>query len=68
MYEKQTALQPLVTSRTADKTQRHWMRFVRTHFIRPAQALPPRSLSIPDRVWRRQSALIMSFHETKEDG
>jgi hypothetical protein len=65
MYDEQLALQPVVSE--AVKPERHWMKFVRSHFIRPADSLPPRGLAFPERLWQRQSALIMSLHETRDD-
>jgi hypothetical protein len=65
MYDEQTNLQPVVCEPT--KPYRHWMRFVRSHFIRPADTLQPRGFAVPERLWQRQSALIMSLHEIRKD-
>ena len=43
-----------------------WLRGVVT---RPRAAIPtkPEWVNLPDRVWRRNSALIMSLHEDRSD-
>jgi hypothetical protein len=63
MIDKHLALQPMVNEPV--KPYRYWMKFVRSHFIRPAYSLQPRGIALPDRVWQRQSALIMSLRETR---
>lgn len=65
MFAKQTTLQPVITNSV--KPYSHLMRFVRTHFTRPADSLQPRGFGVPDRLWRRQSALIISMQETRKD-
>ncbi|MES9939024.1 MAG: hypothetical protein ABW104_04530 [Candidatus Thiodiazotropha sp. 6PLUC2] len=65
MFDKQTALQPVITD--SAKSYSHVMRFVRTHFIRPADSLQPKGFCLPERLWQRQSALIMSMQETRKD-
>ena len=66
MFDRKSALQPVI--REPVKPNRYWMRFVREHFTRPADSLPPRGVALLERSWHRQSALIMYMHETKKDG
>jgi hypothetical protein len=65
MFDQKPALQPVVSEPA--KPNRYWMRFVREHFVKPADSLPPRGLALPERLWQRQSALIMSMQETQQD-
>ncbi|MCF1439063.1 MAG: hypothetical protein N0E59_19980 [Candidatus Thiodiazotropha taylori] len=65
MFDQKTALQPVHQDR--DKPSRYWMRFVRNHFVRPADSLPPRGMALPERLWQRQSALITSMQESNRD-
>ena len=67
MFEEQTALQLQPVVSESVRPHVHLMRFVRTHFIRPADSLQPKGLGLPERLWQRQSALIMSMHETRKD-
>ncbi|MEJ2618835.1 MAG: hypothetical protein P8163_00965 [Candidatus Thiodiazotropha sp.] len=65
MFNQKLALQTVVCKPA--KPDRYWMRFVREHFVKPADSLPPRGLVLPERLWQRQSALIMSMQETQRD-
>jgi hypothetical protein len=65
MFDQQPALQPVVSEPV--KPNRYWMRFVREHFVKPADSIPPRGMVLPERLWQRQSALIISMQETKKD-
>ena len=65
MFDRKPALQP-VHGETA-KPNRYWMRFIRNHFVKPADSLPPRGMVLPERLWQRQSALIMSMQESNKD-
>jgi len=44
-----------------------WFNHVVAQCALPARRRKPRWVHLPDRVWQRQSALLVSLHELKRD-
>ncbi len=48
------------------KPYHQFIRLMRNHFTRPVTRTKPYGMTLPDRVWARQSALIMSLYESRD--
>ncbi|MEJ2402717.1 MAG: hypothetical protein P8171_00280 [Candidatus Thiodiazotropha sp.] len=47
------------------KPYHQFIRLMRNHFTRPVTQTKPYGMTLPDRVWDRQSALLMSLYESR---
>ncbi len=47
------------------KPYHQFIRLMRNHFTRPVMRTKPYGMNLPDRVWDRQSALLMSLYESR---
>ncbi|MCU7812885.1 MAG: hypothetical protein KZQ77_16900 [Candidatus Thiodiazotropha sp. (ex Notomyrtea botanica)] len=45
---------------------RRWLHLMLNQWLAPKRRERPLWLHLPDRVWRRQSALLMSLHERRQ--
>jgi hypothetical protein len=63
-YQPELQLAP-VTSGSEPGIGRRWLSQVVTQIAQPMRRSKPEWVHLPDRVWQRQSALLVSLHERK---
>jgi hypothetical protein len=54
-----------VSTEPAVSTGRRWLNQVVTQITQPTRYNKPEWVHLPERVWQRQSALLVSMHERK---
>lgn len=63
-FQPELQLAP-VTSEPEPSRGRRWLNQVVTQVAQPMRHGKPGWVHLPDRVWQRQSALLVSLHERK---
>jgi hypothetical protein len=63
-YQPELQLAP-VTSESTSSPGRRWFNQIVMHSSSPLLQSKPDWVHLPDRVWRRNSALLMSLHQRK---
>jgi hypothetical protein len=65
MQQRVALIQPDIHHKTV-KPYHQFIRMVRTHLKKPVPYGQPLGMRLPNRVWARRSALIMSMYEAKD--
>ncbi|MBT2971105.1 MAG: hypothetical protein KME56_15675 [Candidatus Thiodiazotropha sp. (ex Ctena orbiculata)] len=63
-YEPQFQLAPVISDHGSNPARR-WFTQIVMHGCRPMQQGKPDWVQLPDRVWHRNSALLMSLRQRK---
>ena len=64
-FDNELQLMPVTSEADGMSRGRRWFNQVVTHYANARARSKPHWVHLPDRVWQRQSALLVSLHERK---